>query len=249
MSRSRAELVADLRDLGLASHDAVLVHSSFKSLGEVDDGPAGFIEALRETVGPDGTLIFPTFNFDFCRGKPFEVRETPSRMGVLSETARNDKRAVLVRHPIYSFAVIGHHAQDAATIRNVSSYGADSLFGYLRSWDAKIMIIGLSYNHSMTYFHHVEEMEGCAYRTMTEFRGWVINNGSRKLKTATMFARNVDAGVVTDVDPMGAILESEGLVSVGTVGDATVKLMRARDVYDCTTRHLTDEPGRLYRIE
>ena len=27
----------------------------------------------------------PTFNFDFCRGKPYHAKETQSKMGVLSE--------------------------------------------------------------------------------------------------------------------------------------------------------------------
>jgi aminoglycoside 3-N-acetyltransferase len=247
---TQAQIAQDLSNCGIAAGDAVLIHSSFKSVGKVEGGPEGLIAALSECVGPDGTLIFPTFNFGFCGGEPFDVRSTPSHMGVLSETARLDPRSTRVAHPIYSFAVIGRRADEAGAICNVSCYGADSLFGKLVEWDGKIAIVGLPYNNSMTFFHHVEEMLGCGYRYMKAFEGTVVDAfGRSATRTVTMFVRNVDAGVVTAVDPMGAVLEREGVVTLSRVGGADVKVMRARDAFEATARHFSNEPGLLYRID
>lgn len=54
---TRAELVADLRRLGVAEGDLVMVHASLKAVGPVDGGPAELALALREAVGAGGTLM------------------------------------------------------------------------------------------------------------------------------------------------------------------------------------------------
>ena len=77
------ELVDGFRKLGVAEGDTLLVHSSYKSLGEVEGGPQTVIRALEAALGEQGTLIMPTFNFDFTQGKPWDVRKTRSKMGAL----------------------------------------------------------------------------------------------------------------------------------------------------------------------
>lgn len=246
---TRESLTEEFRASGVEAGDTLLVHSSYKSLGEVEGGPRTVIDALLAALGADGTLIMPTFNFDFCGGATFDVRETPSKMGVLTELVRTDPASRRIGHPIYSFAVLGRRAEECAAIENVSSYGADSLFGRLRDWNGKIMVIGLAYNDSMTFFHHVEEMEGCAYRYMKTFVGpYVDASGHVGERTATMFVRDMDRGVETMVDPMGELLVAQGVIQTRRVGDAKVSLMSARAVYEETARLLTDEPGLLYRI-
>ena len=53
------ELVEGFRELGVKEGDTLLVHSSYKSLGEVDGGPATVVRALEAVLGTDkdGTLI------------------------------------------------------------------------------------------------------------------------------------------------------------------------------------------------
>src|SRR3990172_1035513 len=104
-------LIHEFRILGLTQGDTLLVHSSYKSLGGVEGGPQTVIDALLEVLTPTGTLIMPNFNFDFCKGAPWDVRSTPSKMGAITELVREDPRAKRVFHPIYSFAIIGKHAE------------------------------------------------------------------------------------------------------------------------------------------
>jgi aminoglycoside 3-N-acetyltransferase len=246
----RQELASSFGDLGVRHGDTVLVHSSYKSLGPVVGGPRTVIEALRSALGPEGTLIVPTFNFEFCEGVPFDARTTPSQMGALSELVRIDPSSRRVEHPIYSFAVLGARADEAASISDPSSYGADSLFGRLRAWDGKIMIIGLSYNDSMTYFHHVEELQGVDYRHSKSFAGAVTDAaGNPRKRTVTMYVRDVDHGVVTAVNAMGELLANKGLISSARIGKATVRLMRAQDVFDGTVAAMQKEPRLLYTID
>jgi aminoglycoside 3-N-acetyltransferase len=243
-------LSAAFGEIGVESGDTLLVHSSYKSLGAVEGGPHAVIDALRDALGERGTLIVPTFNFAFCEGEPFDARSTPSRMGVLTEIVRQMPEATRVQHPIYSFAVLGARAGEAAAISDPSSYGRDSLFGRLRDWDGKIMIIGLPYNHSMTFFHHVEEMQGVDYRYMKSFTGTVTDvDGRSGEQTVTMLVRDLDRGVVTAVDAMGELLANKGIIHTKQIGDAKVRLMRVRDVFDATAEAMQLEPRLLYTTE
>src|SRR5574339_719889 len=207
------QMVEGFRELGVEPGDALLVHSSYKSLGAVDGGPQIVINALESALGPEGTLIMPTFNFDFNKGAPWDVRTTPSKMGVLTELVRQDPRAKRVFHPFYSFAILGKHAEMLGGLRYKSSYERNSVFGKLRDLDGKIMVIGLSYTNSMTFFHHIEQMEGVAYRFIKQFTGQVTDwDGTTKTDTFEMLVRDIDKGVITEVDPMGELMEKAGVI-------------------------------------
>jgi aminoglycoside 3-N-acetyltransferase len=246
---SHQDLTTSLTALGIAPGDTLLVHSAYKALGGVEGRAGTVIEALLDVLSPEGTLIMPNFNFDFCRGEPWDVRSTPSHMGILTELARQDPRSCRVFHPIYSFAIIGKHQQQLCSKRYQSSYGADSVFGQLRELDGKIMVIGLSYNNSMTFFHHVEEMQGVDYRYMKTFSGPVTDwDGSASEQSFTMLVRDIEKGVHTMVDPMGAQMEQDGVIQVGQIGEAKVSVMTANDIYAYTAEHMTPEPGLLYEI-
>ena len=243
------DLVHDFLELGVQAGDSLLVHSSYKAFGGVEGGPQTIIDSLLEVLGNEGTLIMPTFNFDFCKGTPWDVRSTPSQMGVITNFIREHPKAKRVFHPIYSFAILGKHAEALTQDHYKSSFERNSLFGKLRDIDGKIMIVGLSYTNSMTFFHHVEEMEGVDYRFMKAFSGFVTDeNGKTYEDTFRMLVRDLEKGVITEVDPMGALMEDSGIVSIREIGDATVKLMKANDVYEFTAREMRRNPKLLYTI-
>ncbi len=243
-------LVEEFRAIGINAGDTLLVHSSYKSFGGVENGPQTVIDALLDVLSDDGTLIMPAFNFDFCKGEPWDVRHTPSHMGIITELVRQDPRSLRVFHPIYSFSIIGKRAEYLTKERYKSSYELNSVFGKLCQLDGKIMVIGLSYNDSMTFFHHVEELEGVDYRYLKTFTGMVTDeNGHSYEDSFQMLVRDTDQGVETMVDPMGNLAEEKGVIKSRTIGEATVKLMKANDIYEFTAREMRVNPRLLYEIK
>ncbi|MBL7161548.1 MAG: AAC(3) family N-acetyltransferase [Anaerolineales bacterium] len=243
------KLVGEIRFFGVEAGDTLLVHSSYKSFGGVEGGPQTVIDALLHVLGEEGTLIMPAFNFDFCKGEPWDVRETPSHMGIITELVRKHPRSRRVFHPIYSFTIIGKHAEFLTKDRYKSSYERNSIFGKLRELDGKIMVIGLSYNDSMTFFHHVEELEGVDYRYLKTFTGMVTDEGGNTYEDSfQMLVRDIDQGVETMVDPMGELAEEAGVIKSHTIGEAPVKLMKANEIYEFTAREMRKNPRLLYEI-
>ena len=58
---TREQITGDLKALDIRTGDAVMMHSSLSALGFVDGGAETVVDALLETVGPDGTLLVPAF--------------------------------------------------------------------------------------------------------------------------------------------------------------------------------------------
>jgi len=209
-----ASLTTDFRALGMTAGDTIFVHSAYTTLsrapGGVEGGPQTVIEAILSVIGPGGTLIMPTFNYDFLRGTPWDMRTSPSQMGVLTEVVRKDPRAKRMFHPVYSMAAIGAHADEVAAQRATDCFGETTIFSKFREWDAKILILGLAYSKSITFLHHCEQAAGVDYRFLKEFKGAAIDaQGKPSEETITMFVRDVERGVVLDFEPIGALLDSQ----------------------------------------
>lgn len=237
MTISTADLAESWRACGVQPGDVILIHSSLRrTLRRGSVLPDAVLESFLEAVGPQGTAIFPLFNFEFTRGVPFDIRTTPSQMGALTEAARRYPGAVRSRHPIYSFAAIGARAR-TFDVDNFSGYGADSPFGLLRELDGKIGVLDLDDLNSMTFYHYVEERHNVDYRFHKTFTGpYTDAEGVTRDRTYGLFVRDLERGVVTDVNPMGERLWKLGLYH----GDrplqgAGLRTISARALYDAVS--------------
>src|SRR5262249_34971544 len=110
MQVSRTSLLMQLRALGVTRGQVLLVHSSFRALRPVEGGPRGMLEALHEALGPEGTLVMPSWTGedDF----PFDPRTTPASkdLGVLADTLWRLPGARRSAHP-FAFAALGPDAE------------------------------------------------------------------------------------------------------------------------------------------
>jgi aminoglycoside 3-N-acetyltransferase len=248
-----AKLSARWSECGILPGDTVLFHSSLKrTLQEQGATPLAILESLLDAVGPSGTMILPLFNFNFTKGEPFDIRSTPSQMGVLTETARTFPGAVRSGHPIYSFAAIGAQSR-LFDVDNFSGYGENSPFAILRQIEGKIAVLDLDDLNSMTFYHHIEEMHEVPYRFHKEFEGEYTGwDGNTSLRTYSLFVRNLDQGVLTDVNPMGDLLWERGLYhgfrSFQGIGCRTIK---ATEMYAAVSNVIEEgrAKGLLFSIE
>lgn len=196
--------------LGICKGDALLISSDMKGLlfqclehGDETDLNI-FLESLMDTVGSEGTILIPTFNWDFCKGIAFDYCRTPCRTGSLGKIALKRTDYVRTRHPIYSFAVWGRDAAKLYAMENKDSFGQDSPFAYLKEVRAKNLFIDVSYQNSFTFAHYAEEWEGnVPYRYVKDFTaGYIDEHGKEEERTYSMFVRDLDRNVYVTIDPM-----------------------------------------------
>src|SRR5262245_52422781 len=94
-----SHIVSGIRDLGVRPADLLVVHSSLKSFGHVHGGAETVARALVDAVSPAGSVFVPVFNYDVYA---FQVDETPSVLGAVTEAFRKLPHAVRSRHPTHS---------------------------------------------------------------------------------------------------------------------------------------------------
>lgn len=230
---------------GIKQGDVLLVHSDLTRLLFVIYKKHGFMatpqtiyDSLLLALGDEGTLVLPLFNFDFPNTKFFDIRNTPSHMGVLTEIGRNDPRSIRTGHPIYSFSIVGKQAKEFQGIDNYSGYGADSPFAKIKELDGKIAIIGLTDQYSMTSYHFVEEQNRVDYRYFKEFKGtYIDSDGKSAEKTYALYVRDLERGVTTDLDRMMEYLWQAGFYKGERPEEGYgMRTIKMRDFYDQTEK-------------
>lgn len=133
--------------LDLKSGDISFVHSSLDRLN-LDFPSFQVLDILLDIVGPDGTLIFPTYpkltSYKFLKsGEIFDQRRTPSYMGILSEFARRHSKALRSLHPTKSVAAIGKHAEEITNSHHLSIYPYDKNSPYYKAYELNSKAIGI----------------------------------------------------------------------------------------------------------
>lgn len=124
---TQAILTTDLRALGLAEGQVLIVHSSLKSLGYVLGGAQAVVGALIAALGPTGTLVMPAFTPQVSdprrwKDRPFpedeiervrtalpgfDIDTTPTSMGAIAETFRRWPGSIRSDHPQVSVCARG----------------------------------------------------------------------------------------------------------------------------------------------
>ena len=185
-----------------------------------------FIDSLIAKVGPGGTLLFPTYNWGFCRGQLFDYNQTKSRTGALGEVARRRTDFLRTRHPIYSFAVWGKDKELLYNMTNISSFGADSPFAYLHKHKAKSLVIDVILSHCFTFVHYTEECAMSPYRYFKYFTAeYIDRDGISDHRTYSMFVRDLDLDVNTNLAPIEEDFKIQKVVSEYLINDISFKMV------------------------
>ena len=84
------QLTEALREIGARAGDVVMLHVNAAAIGLDTSGDAAhatLLDAVRAAIGPDGTILVPTYTFSFCRQEDFDPATTPTAGGPWSPSA------------------------------------------------------------------------------------------------------------------------------------------------------------------
>ena len=245
---TREDLLRAIEGVGIRAGDIVSLQVSLGRLGlplGVEQNYAALsnfvIDAFLDVLGPEGTLVVPTYTYSIGRGTVFEVETTPSSIGEFPEVFRARKGVVRSRDPMMSSAGIG--PASAVVLRDLSHscYGDGSSFHRLRDADAKICTLGISL-YWATFRHHIEEMAKVPFRFPKLFTGTVRERGIDASETWSYFA----APMVECCTPNGLPLEKRarerGLVEVAPVGRGEIMAIGARKYFEFGLAELQENP-------
>lgn len=248
----KQDLMAAFRKVGMLPGMNVMVHTSLSSLGYVCGGAQAVIQALLETVTKEGTIMMPTQswkNLDPDAGvhpeasedewqairdnwPAYDKRLTPTNtMGVVAETFRLWLWSYRSDHPARSVAANGKHATDLTINHDLSNiFGDGSPIGRLYDLDGYVLLIGVGYDKN-TSLHLADARAVYPGKHMVTEHSAVFEGGKRVWKAyETLY---VDG---KDFCQIGEAFEKTYRVKKVTLGNATLRLMRQRELVDFAVR-------------
>ena len=251
-SYSYSELVEALCAAGVRDGQCVMVHSSLLHLGKMDDVESSKLaamhySALKEVLGPAGTVVVPTFNFGFCEGEAFDPEKTPSvGMGIFSEYIRKLPSAVRSTHPMQSVAAVGSRAQFICDGDSETVFGPSGPFSKVLNLNARGLLLGTTMQY-FSFIHLVEEQVNVPYRFTKNFTA--PYGPKKELKTYAMCVRDLDIDPRVNFLKVDAIMRKKNLIQEVQLGMGKVQSFDVDRIYSITLAKLKTDPNWLISNE
>ena len=253
-------VVKDLQNLGLKKGDTVVVHSSLKSMGHVEGGADTVIDALIEVVGKDGNVMFPALSWTpCCSTLKFDINETPSCIGYISNVFRKRDGVVRSFHPTHSVCAFGKNALELTKDHRLDDtpVGANSPYRKMLNYNGKILMLGCG-TEPNTFMHGVEEIGGAPYvlgepKTfeMTDVDGSITHKSIKQ-----HYFHRPEGNIIQRYDRAVDVLEKGVDYSVGEVHGATAYLMNAKTLCEKAVAkmkvspcYFIDDPNGIIKLD
>nr|P08988.2 RecName: Full=Aminoglycoside N(3)-acetyltransferase IV; AltName: Full=ACC(3)-IV; AltName: Full=Aminocyclitol 3-N-acetyltransferase type IV [Salmonella sp.]AAC26211.1 streptomycin acetyltransferase [Cloning vector p34S-Sm]AAZ04376.1 apramycin resistance [Cloning vector pJF361]AGA63621.1 gentamicin resistance [Cloning vector pJC8]CAA25642.1 unnamed protein product [Escherichia coli]CAA67691.1 aminoglycoside N(3)-acetyltransferase IV [synthetic construct]CAD27419.1 aminoglycoside-3-acetyltran len=230
----KAELIGQLLNLGVTPGGVLLVHSSFRSVRPLEDGPLGLIEALRAALGPGGTLVMPSWSG--LDDEPFDPATSPVTpdLGVVSDTfwrLPNVKRSA---HP-FAFAAAGPQAEQIISDPlPLPPHSPASPVARVHELDGQVLLLGVGHDANTT-LHLAELMAKVPYGVPRHCT--ILQDG--KLVRVDYLENDHCCERFALADRW---LKEKSLQKEGPVGHAFARLIRSRDIVATALGQLGRDP-------
>jgi aminoglycoside 3-N-acetyltransferase len=180
--------------------------------------------------------MVPTFNHGAA--EVFDIKTTPSRNGLITETFRQLQGARRSLHPTHPYAAIGKDAEWLISGHlKAGTFGVNSPLGKLAQRGGYVLMLGAPF-HTCTAAHIGEN------KAQVHCIGWWQSKRRILLDDGTILAvagdvwRNGKCQI--EWDPLEARMRGLNLIRDAKIGDSHTMLMRAMDVIEVTYQMTTE---------
>lgn len=156
-------LIAALRSLGVKEGDAVMVHSAFGEEYGFRGSLRELIDAFLTAIGRNGSLLMVSMPYagsalEYLRSdRTFDVRKTPSAMGLVTEAFRRMSAVKRSANPMHPVLACGSEAEFFVAGHEFCEYscGPATPFEKLLQRNGKVLFFNTQLTH-FTFFHYLE---------------------------------------------------------------------------------------------
>lgn len=259
---SEKDLRKQICDMGIQPSDTVLIHTSMRAIGPVENGADGVINTFCNYL-TEGLFLVPTHTWMTVNPENpvFDVRTAVPCLGALPTAAAFRKDGIRSLHPTHSIWAHGKHAAAFIAGEELAQTPAPPGFAWCRLADvhAKILLLGVG-NDKNTFIHAIDEIADIPDRISgNPFPVTIIDQQGNTYRHPyaghhCSHTDDVSKQFINFEKPLAEL----GALTYGKLGNATVRIVDARKcrdiilrIYSRTTEDLCirkmELPEQLYR--
>lgn len=237
------DIVAAIDSIVTRKSGTLVIHSSVPALTgtSLDASKWQFIQAMRLLSERGYTLVFPAFTFSYGRGLSFNINESRSETGILSDWIMALPEARRTPNPIFSFVVLGKNWPQFAKADHTDAYGDKSVLALMEELDAEIVMLGAKWDYC-SFLHRMEQEHQVPYREFKRFEHAVdFGEGLVQPKFRT-FVRRSDLSTRLNFGVIRKYAEADGVLRTTKLGSSHAESSRVRDVAAICRKHMANDP-------
>ena len=235
---TKEALKKDLKNMGLTGTEAIMIHSSMKTIGEVEGGVDAVVDAFMEFF-KEGLLMLPTHTWAQMSKEysTFDPATEPACVGILPNVFRGREGVVRSLHPTHSIAAYGKDASEyiKGEENATTPCPPGGCWDRLREVNGKILLLGVTHGRN-TFIHSVDEALGVKDRLTDAptLMHIVMPDGSRKdVNMYRHYNRVLGSGSFSDhFDKLKQAFYDLGAAKEAKFGDADCILCDAKGIYE-----------------
>jgi aminoglycoside 3-N-acetyltransferase len=164
----RAEIAAQLREIPTPDGAVVFIHSGLSKLGYIEGGAETMVDLLIDLFVRErrGTLAMPAFcmtgtMYETLKdAMPFDLKNTPSGVGKITEIFRQRDGVVRSLHPTHSVCALGPDAQWLTQDhhKDARAFGPSSPLGRVLERGGHVLGLGTDLG-PVTFYHVIEDTD------------------------------------------------------------------------------------------
>tara|TARA_Y200000002_G_C22608367_1_gene632674 strand:+ start:306 stop:1067 length:762 start_codon:yes stop_codon:yes gene_type:complete len=139
-----------------------------------------FFDKIIDTIGRNGQLILPVYNYDFTRKKVFYFNKYNCQVGELGNFFLKNYNTYRSSNPVFSHAIMRGKIKLIYNDEQSDCLGKNSFFKNFYDYNFKIFGFCSAPTNSMTFIHHVEAMNKVKYRYDKKFTSFIVKNKKEK---------------------------------------------------------------------
>ena len=253
---TESQLLNTFRSLGIKEGDTLLVHSSLSKIGFVENGPKTVVDALLNAVGTNGHLLMPTspnasLQYDYIRElEVFDVANSPSRLGVITEYFRKLPEVKRSAHPTEPVACVGPEADyfTEGHFGELTPYTAKSPFYRVSERGGKILYMGVTLDNAGTNLHTLEDAVAdfeypVYHEDVFDVKVRFENGEEREMKTRV---HNPVQSAKRKCDGLIPLFVEKGVMQQVKIGEADALLTDAKKMLDCMIEEYENHGVTMY---
>lgn len=238
---TKADLMKQIKELGIKPTDTLLIHSSMKSIGLVEGRGDTVLDAFMEYLNK-GLLVFPTHTWEQLSDtyNVFDPKKEPSCVGILSNLFMRRLGVYRSLHPTHSVAAFGKDAESYTQGEEDFNTPCprEGCWGKLYDLNAKILFIGCSLRAN-TIIHGVEEWNHIPNRLSKWPQPLKIKLEDGQIIDRPLYRHHNESGDVSkNYGKLTEPLLSLEIATTGKLGDAKTILCHTKQMVDLTSKFL-----------